>query len=114
MKRKRKGRRGRNGHNPNGPVRKDGADRINIRVVDLLDVVPGNRTDTGKPIIMVTVSRADDIETIAFSLRDTARLAIHCIANLAEFDVPLAKQILEEHFLGSAGVQLNRMDRDGD
>jgi hypothetical protein len=111
MKRKRKGRRGRN---PHGPIRKDDADRISIRVVDLLDVVPGNRTDTGKPIIMVTVSRADDIETIAFSLRDTARLAIHCIANLAEFDVPLAKQILEEHFLGSAGVQLNRMDRDGD
>ncbi len=111
MKRKRKGRRGRN---PHGPVRKDGADRITIRVVYLLDVVPGNRTDTGKPIIMVTVSRADDIETIAFSLRDTARLAIHGIANLAEFDVPLAKQILEEHFLGAAGVQLDRMDLDGE
>ncbi len=111
MKRKRKGRRGRN---PHGPVRKDGADRIRIRVVDLLDACPGNRTDTGKPIIMVTVSRADDIETIAFNLRDTARLAIHCIANLAEFDVPLAKQILEEHFLGTAGVQLDRMDLEGE
>jgi len=77
MKRKRKGRRGRNAHNPHGPVRKDGADRISIRVVDLLDACPGNRTDTGKPIIMVTVSRADDIETIAFNLRDTNRLAIH-------------------------------------
>jgi hypothetical protein len=112
MKRKRKGRRGRNAHNPHGPVRKDGADRISIRVVDLLDVVPGNRTDTGKPIIMVTVSRAGDIETIAFNLRDTARLAIHCIKTLAEFDVPLAKQILDEHFRLEGAVQLDLMDLD--
>jgi len=110
MKRKRKGRRGRNAHNPHGPVRKDGADRISIRVVDLLDACPGNRTDTGKPIIMVTVSRADDIETIAFNLRDTNRLAIQTLAVLSAFGVPLAAQILADNFVGDAGVQLDAMD----
>jgi hypothetical protein len=111
MKRKRKGRRGRNGHNPNGPVRKDGADRISIRVVDLLDACAGTHTTTHDPILMATISNSDSVETIAFTLRDTKRLAILSLAALAHFDVPLAEQILQEHFIGpSDSVELDRMD----
>ncbi len=111
MKRRRKGRRGKY---PYGRPHKGGADRINIRVVDLLDACAGNRVTIGEPISMLTISHADGIEMIAFNLRDTKRLAIHSLATLAELDVPLAKQIIEEHLLGESGVQLGRMDRDED
>jgi hypothetical protein len=110
MKRRRKGRRGKY---PHGRPRKGRADRINIGVVDLLDAYAGRMTSNSEPIPMATVSRDDTVETIAFTLRDAKRVAIYALAVLAEFDVPLAKQIIEQHFLGEGGIQLDRMDADG-
>jgi hypothetical protein len=112
MERKRK-RKGRRGMYPYGRPRKRGgggdADVIGIRVVDLLDACAGTRTDTRDPILMATVSHGDGIETIAFTLRDTKRLAIQALAVLAHFDVPRATQIVEEHFTDENGIRLNRM-----
>ncbi len=60
---------------------------------------------------MATISNDDSVETVAFTLRDTKRLAILSLVALAHFEVPLAAQILQEHFIGpSDSVELDRMD----
>jgi hypothetical protein len=110
MKKKRKGRRGKY---PYGRPRKRGggdADVIGIRAVVLLDACAGTRTSNGEPILMATIAHGDGVESIVFSLRDTKRVAIHALTVLAHFDVPLAKQIIEEHLMGEDGVQPDRMD----
>lgn len=92
------------------PPRKDGADCIGIRVVDFLDACAGSRARASQS--HDTVAHGGTVETIAFNVRDTKRQSIHSLAVLAEFGVAPAKDILAEHFIGEAGVQLDRMDRD--
>ena len=71
-----------------------------MRVVSLMECTPGNRQNAdGEPVTIITIANGDNIEAIAFNLKDTKALVIDSLISLAEFDNEFAKYLLQRYFI---------------
>lgn len=71
-----------------------------LKVVELLDIVPGHagKPEVGEPIAIVTLSHAGDVETLMLSLPDVQRFAFDMLSVMAHHGDTFAQGILDQHF----------------
>lgn len=82
-----------------GKIGPDAEPGLSLRVVTLMDCVPGNqKTPDGPPISILTLASKDEIEPpMMLSFEDTKRLWVKCTESLASGNDEFAKYLLEQY-----------------
>src|SRR5687767_12840040 len=78
----------------------DATIRQKLKVVEVLECVPGNaRTTDGPPITILTLAYKGEVQqALLVSLRDTKKLVTDLLVALAHHGDAFAKDLLDEHF----------------
>lgn len=88
-----------------------------LRVITLMDCVPGNRhTPDGPPIAILTLAHRDQIEQpMMLTIEDVGRLLIKCLECLATHKDGFAQYLIDEYLTDHPkGPSVERDDDDDD
>lgn len=87
-----------------------------LRVMTLMDCVPGNRhTPDGPPIAILTLAHLDQIEKpMMLTIEDIGRLLIKCLECLATHKDDFAQYLIEEYLTERPKDQSTRGEDDDD
>lgn len=71
----------------------------NAEVVRVMEVSQGNfHHDHGPPAVVMTISRGDEIEPLAFPVQDARSIVTRLLVALATYDDAFALRLLDDHF----------------